>query len=103
MSKQLKPTKYTPRQTELNWINNTKHVHDLFCSCDDFIKHFLIVLNKFGKAPKPEEEFNNIKCLITGDDTTKDDLGGLDTEELEKIFGENTGNQEEEHPTTSEG
>lgn len=102
MSKQLKPTKYTARQTELNWINSTKHTHDLFCSCDDFIKHFIILANKFGNAPKPEEEFDNIKCLITGKDTTTGATAGIDTEELEKIFGEDTG-ETDELPTTSEG
>lgn len=101
MSKQLKPTKYSPKQQELNWINSTIHYHDSFCGCDDPIKHFLIVLNKTGSAPKPEDEFDNIKCLITGD-TTKDAQGGIKPEELEEIFGEKHGDKDED-PGTSEG
>lgn len=102
MSKQLQPTKYSKKQQELNWINSTFHFHDSFCGCNDPIKHLLIVLNRNGKAPKPEEEFENIKCLITGETTSKEDPIGIATEELEEIFGDHV-EEQEEHPTTSEG
>jgi len=102
MSKQLQPVKYTKKQQENNWINNIYSSHDLFCGCSDPLLHLLKVLNRSGNAPKPEEEINNIKCLITGDDTIKEEGAGISTQELEDIFADITG-EKEDNPGTSEG
>ncbi len=96
MSKQLQHSKYLGKNLENQWVNNIFSSHDLMCGCTDAIKHLLIILNRQGKAPKPEEEIDNIKCLITGE---KDDHGE-DTEdifgdgELEQLFAEDTKEEE---------
>lgn len=90
MSKQLQHTKYLGKHLENQWVNNIFSSHDLMCGCNDTIKHLLIVLNRQGKAPKPEEDISNIKCLITGE---KEDTGITEEDhfgdgELEQLFAE---------------
>lgn len=91
MSSIWKPTEYSVRQLETQWMNNLFHSHDLFCSCKDPILHLLITINKSNAAVKPEEDIKNIKCLITGETTedTKEENGGFDAGDLERLF-ENT-------------
>lgn len=70
-------------------MNNIFQSHDLFCGCNDPTLHFIIILNRNGKAIKPEKECKNIKCLITGE--TTDDDGPEDVlqdGELEKLFAD---------------
>lgn len=88
-----KPT-FSLRQLELHWQNNCWNTHDLFCHCDQPWLHMMILINKGGKAPKPESEIKNILCLLTGEGasttaTEEDDPGFLNGE-LEKLFEENT-------------
>nr|ALN98243.1 ORF2 [Chimpanzee anellovirus] len=91
MSKLLTTAKYTGRNIENQWINNVYSSHDLFCGCNDPILHLLTVINKGSQAQKPEEEIQNIKCLITGDPTkiTAEDL--FEEGELERLFTEDDG------------
>lgn len=90
-----KPT-YSVRQQELQWQNLFYTAHDQFCHCDDPVYHFLIVVNRGSKAPKPESDVKNIQCLLTGiteekEDTTPEDVvTGFDDGELEKLFSETT-------------
>ena len=88
MSKLLQEPKYYGKQIENLWINNIFSSHDLLCGCNDTILHLLTVLNRQGKAKKPEDEIRNIKCLITGDEdsTQEDDVFGPG--ELEALFQE---------------
>lgn len=107
MSSVWKRPTSSPRQQELAWRNLIFQSHDQFCHCEDVDLHFILLMNKFGNAPKPESEIKNIKWLITGkpdipeeDTTEKDDPGFLDGE-LEMLFNENTGDaKEKEEPTT---
>ncbi|AXQ65996.1 MAG: hypothetical protein [Anelloviridae sp.] len=46
MSKFLQNVKYNKKQLENNWINNTIHSHDLFCGCDNPLKHLEYLLKK---------------------------------------------------------
>ena len=99
MSSCWKKPFYTPKQQEKNWLNLTFACHDQFCHCDDPWLHFLILLNKTGSAPKPEEDIKNIKCLLTGDTHTeeednpieKEDETGFIDGELERLFQEDEG------------
>lgn len=93
MSSVWKKPNYGPKQQERNWLNLCWGTHDQFCNCNDPWLHFMIVLNKQSKYPKPESDIKNAKCLITGkEDTEKDsseeDDGGFHPGELEKLFQE---------------
>ncbi len=43
-----KPTPYSTKRLELHWANNTCATHDLFCGCDDPIKHLCEIALKKG-------------------------------------------------------
>lgn len=86
----------SPRQQELSWYNLIFATHDQFCHCQDVNLHILLCMNKFNNWKKPEPEIRNIKCLLTGKDTTSQDTttakeeddGGFQEGELEKLFEE---------------
>lgn len=103
MSSIWKKPNVTPRYQELTWMNLIHQSHDQFCQCEDADLHFLILLNRFGGARKPESDISNIKCLLTGDtsktsttETAEEDIG-IDTGDLEKLFEEDIG-----EPSTAE-
>lgn len=103
MSKLLQNPKYTPKQLESQWINTVFGNHDLFCSCDDPITHLLIVLNRQGKAQKPEDDIKNIKCLITGDPKdTEDVIDTFQDGELDALFAEDSFGQGDEPGTSGD-
>lgn len=90
----LKEPKYSPKNLQLQWLNNIHQSHDLFCGCEDTILHLLCLINSKGNAPKPEKDVRNIKCLLTGD-TTKDtgeEDGIFEEGLLEKLFSEDAEN-----------
>lgn len=104
MSKQLQNVKYGPKQLETNWVNNIFHSHDLFCGCDNPLKHLIIILNKQGKAPKPESEAKNILCLITGEgDSTDPEEEPFGDGELERLFAEDPSGDEKEPTEDANG
>lgn len=78
--------------------------HDQMCSCNDPPLHLMILMNRESKAPKPESDIRNLKCLLTGmDTTTKEDLENegpiFEEGELEKFFakdGEQKDTEEDE-------
>lgn len=99
-----KPTT-TTRHKELQWYNLCYGAHDLYCQCKEPDLHFLILMNKFSNAPKPENDIRNIKCLLTGlpteedgEDHFEEDFGFHDGE-LEKLFTEEGGQENTEEPT----
>lgn len=85
-----KPT-FGPRQLENQWMNNIYCSHDLWCHCEDPPLHLLAIINRNSKAPKPEKEIINIKCLLTGEGGTEnhgEEDAGLEDGELERLFAE---------------
>lgn len=102
MSSVWKRPKYTPKQQENNWMNLLWNSHDQFCNCDDPLLHFMVLVNKDSPCRKPVSEIENVKCLLTGDTSTKEDTTNQEDEtgfidgELEKLFDENGENQEED-------
>nr|ALN98240.1 ORF2 [Chimpanzee anellovirus] len=103
MSKLLTPALYKGKSLENQWINGIFHQHDLFCGCHDPITHLLTVLNRQGKAPKPESEIPNIKCLITGEDNVPgEDVDAFGPGELEALFADGP-TADTAEPTTSTG
>lgn len=90
-----KPT-FSPRQQELKWLNLIWESHDQMCSCQDPPLHLMILINKDSNAPKPESDIKNLKCLLTGTDTTiKENIENedpiFDEGELERLFAEDGG------------
>ncbi len=88
-----KPTS-SLRQLENAWMNNIYCSHDLWCHCEDPPKHLMIIINKNSRAPKPESEIDNLKCLLTGEGGTAthtEDDAGFNEGDLEKLFAEDTG------------
>lgn len=98
MSKQLKKPLYEGKHLEQQWINCFYSTHDLCCGCEDPLLHFLIICNKKGNAPKPEDDIKNIKCLITGEEDDTEDVFGPG--ELEELFKEEDGGTEDDPSTT---
>lgn len=80
---------YGPKRLELNWLNGCITTHDNICGCDTPAEHLLHLLAaKSGYLLVKKQ-----KCLTDGgeDKTTgKDDDIGLDEGELDRLFAENT-------------
>ena len=68
--------------------------HDNFCDCNQTILHLLQIINRDSNCKKPLEDIKNIKCLLTGKDTTTEEthfaseIDGLEPGDLEKLFAE---------------
>lgn len=98
MSSVWKYPQASPRKQELLWMNILWSTHDQFCECQDPVLHLMILINRDSSARKPTSDIKNIKCLLTGETTTKEDtkpedFDDLDIEdgELEKLFAEDGG------------
>lgn len=88
MSSQLQNCLYYGKALENQWMNTVFQTHDLCCGCKDTILHLLTILNRNGKAPKPEKDIKNIKCLITGEGKEDSEEDGFGPGELEELFKE---------------
>lgn len=80
---------YGPKRQELNWINGCITWHDNICGCNEPAEHLLFKLaEKSGYLLVKKQ-----KCLTDGGetkDTGKDDDIGLEDGELERLFAEDT-------------
>lgn len=89
-----KPPRYGPQGLELQFLNSMYTNHDLFCGCDDTLKHILSIFNKQNKANLSNTKIQEIKCLLTGETTDsgdKDDgaagvLDAIDDGDLDALF-----------------
>lgn len=88
MSTLLQNTAYYGKALENQWMNTIFQTHDLCCGCNDTILHLLTILNRNGKAPKPEKDIKNIKCLITGEGKEDSEEDVFGPGELEELFKE---------------
>lgn len=88
MSSLLTHPLYNGKALEDQWINSIFTNHDLFCGCNKPIRHLLTILNRKGKAPKPEPEIKNIECLITGEKDGDPEDEPFGEGELELLFQE---------------
>ena len=96
MSKLYKPTKYTPKQLERQQLNILHGVHDMFCFCPHPLKHCLLTIAEKGEQIQlKRSEYNQLQqCLtITEEDITPED--GFDGGDLEKLFAEPFGEEED--------
>lgn len=82
------------KHKKLQWLNGTVHMHDMFCQCDEPLKHLMFeILEKEKDIKFTEEEQQQLqKCLSTGDRGAPDGdvLGDGDLDRLfaEDVFGE---------------
>jgi len=84
MSTLLKPTVYTKRGLENQWINLVFQSHDLICGCNDPQLHFNTLLNN-QKCHRSTEETTT--AVTTGDGKEKETP--FDEGDLEALFAEN--------------
>lgn len=89
---------FSARQLELLHLNSICHDHDMWCACQQPLKHTAAIIFHHAKPTNfSAEETKEIKkCL--GDTTGDEDLGGVTSEDLEKLFAEDTNGDDD--PTT---
>lgn len=86
---------YSPKELQLQWINNIVHTHDLLCKCSKPLEHTIHGIIKQEPNLRLEKETKKLlqKCL-TGTENggpVEDALDGLGEGELEALFAEDTG------------
>lgn len=92
MSSCFKPTFYNTKGKQTQWMNNIFCTHDLFCSCDNVLKHLLLTLSekneKIEVTTKEKKEI--LQCLTTTEEVSTHAVenGDLDELGLEAIFAE---------------
>nr|QDA34218.1 ORF2 [TTV-like mini virus] len=86
-----------PRAQQTNWMNSLVTGHDLYCQCDDPLKHIILTIVereptlKFNK----EESLKIQKCLTTGDEGPTDTVDTFGGDELEKLFDQDVFGEED--------
>lgn len=101
MSFPWKPTPFGPKGREQQWINTCMNAHDTFCGCDNPGDHLLLaVAQRSGYLGIKENTLTKCHHIIAGDTTDeKDPIGedaidGLEPGELEKLFNQDTEDDE---------
>lgn len=83
MSKLFKKTTLSPRALQNAWMNNIFQSHDLWCECQDPLKHLEDIINK--------EKCRHFKDAETTTETggdTKTEETGFDDGDLERLFAQ---------------
>ncbi len=102
MNRPIKPVN-NGKQAQINWVNSIVHIHDLQCACDDPLEHTISTIFKQEKNLRFNEQEKAFmqKCLTTTEETTGDkDEDGFGDGDLERIFAQDIGEEEE---TTATG
>ncbi len=98
MSRYYKPVTFTAKHRKLDWINAITALHDIYCACNDPLKHTITgIIEQEPSLQFDKEDSTKIqKCLTTGDgDHGEDVVEGFGDGELEKLFEGDFG--EEDH------
>lgn len=90
----IKPPRYGPRGLELQLLNSIFQNHDLCCGCDDPLYHILSIINTQNNANLSDTKLKEIKCLLTGETTDKEDhedgaagvLDAIEDGDLDALF-----------------
>jgi len=86
---------YTPKELQLQWINNIVHTHDLLCKCDKPLEHTIYGIVKQEPNLRLNQETKKLleKCLTSTESggLAEDDIDGLGEGDLEALFAEDTG------------
>ena len=72
MSKHIKPTFYNDNAKEKQFLNCIVNCHDLYCGCDEPLKHTASNIFKFCEPTdfNEEDKQNILKCLGNSTTTT---------------------------------
>ena len=84
MTKFLKPSYYSGRALEQQWINDVFTSHDLFCGCMKPIEHLNCIINNNKWLPTGDGDTKTTEDP-SAKDTSKDDYD-IDQGDLEKLF-----------------
>ncbi|AYJ72781.1 MAG: hypothetical protein [Anelloviridae sp.] len=100
MSDYYKQPTWSLKHKNLNFINAIVGVHDLYCMCEDSLKHTVTAIIKQEPSLRfNKEESKQIQqCLTTGDhgEDIVDDFGDGELERLfEKDFGEDDAEEDD--------
>ncbi len=94
MSDYYKPTYMTKNGLHNQYLNSICGQHDLFCKCDEPLKHTaILIFEKAHPTNFTEKEKKCIKkCLGEEDGDGKDHTGkdAIDTGDLDRLFAEDT-------------
>lgn len=82
MSDYIKPSHYSGRALNQQWINGIFTSHDLFCSCDKVIDHLKKAIEE--TCPRSTEHDGTETTTTTAEEETE-----ITGEDLEKLFEEN--------------
>ena len=98
MTNYYKPLPYSTKHKNLQWINCICGVHDLHCSCDDPLKHTILgIIDQEPSLKFNKEDTKKIqKCLTTGEDHGEDVVEEFGDGELEKLFEEDIGEEDDD-------
>lgn len=88
MSKFLTPALYKNKALETQWLNNIHSTHDLFCGCDDTIRHLISILSTGGKQLCLPSTSTEDATTQTGGEDVEDIL---DEGDLDALFAEDFG------------
>ena len=97
MTNYYKQIQWSQKHKDLNFVNSICSNHDLWCCCNDPLKHTIITILKQEPTIKFDKEDSKIiqKCLTTTEDGGDGDvLDGFGDGELEKLFGEDIGEED---------
>lgn len=86
---------YSPKEIQLQWINNIVHTHDLLCKCTKPLEHTIYGILKQEPNLRFDKETKKLfeRCLTTTENGghEEDALDGLGEGDLEALFAEDTG------------
>lgn len=83
------PTKFSPKQLNLQHVNTYVNVHDLTCDCQQPLKHIIKQIVQQEPSLKPWLA----TIADTGDPAGEKDIDGFEPGELERLFaGEDDAN-----------
>ncbi len=99
MSSYYQPCRYSKRQINLQLTNTYCQVHSLNCNCNKPLQHIILQILEQEPSLKEDKEFTTKlqQCLSTGDTgvTHEDDFGGIGDGDLERLFAEDFGEEDD--------
>lgn len=81
MSKLFKPTTLSPKALQNAWMNTIFQTHDLWCLCENPLKHLKDIIKK-----QECRHFNDAATSTETGGDTKENEDGFDAGDLETLF-----------------
>jgi hypothetical protein len=96
MSTRYVPTKDNHRHKKLKWLNFITHAHDIFCDCDEPLAHTIgEIITQEPNIKFNIQERDLLKKCLGEDTTTVDALDVIGEGDLEDLFKEDIGEDDE--------